>query len=120
MADTPHIITNFRGYVRFELRCKGIDGAGKHKILPHDQSQLITEIVEEIIGIIPASPDPDYIKIAVPAVLQKRSCPLPVHTAPDAVLRNIIRSHRKNLYAVYLMGKPASILICSGIYFHRS
>ena len=71
------------------------------------------DIVEKIIGIISASPDPDHVKMGIPAGFKQAPGSFAVHPGKEIVLGNIIRPHGKNTYAVHLMGKFFTELILS-------
>ena len=85
-----------------------IGGAGEHKILPHDQSSFVAHVVEEIIGKVTAAPDAHTVIVGFLGGGKEHVGPLPGLPCEDIVLRNIIRSHGKDLQAVYLKSKVAA------------
>ena len=113
VAYPSDIVGEFRPDIPVEFLGQIIYTAGKHKVLPHHQAQLVTDIIEKIIGIIPASPDPDHVKMGIPAGFKQAPGSFAVHPGKEIVLGNIIRPHGKNTYAVHLMGKFFTELILS-------
>ena len=58
MTDPPDIIFQLSTDIFLKLRRQLINRAGKHKVLPYGQTQLVTDIIEPVVGIEAASPHP--------------------------------------------------------------
>ncbi|MPN32112.1 hypothetical protein SDC9_179588 [bioreactor metagenome] len=59
-----------------EFRVRGIHGAAEHAVLPDEQAFFITEIVESLVLVEPASPNSDHIHVGFDARLQKLVIPI--------------------------------------------
>ena len=118
MAYPLNIINKLLADVGLEFFCQFIDRAGKHKVLPYHQSQLITEIKEPVVRIESSAPHPDGVKICLAAVFQKFSGPFFAPAAEQVVFRYIICSHGKKADPVYFMGKAFSPLVFFPSYSH--
>ena len=69
VTDTLDIVNKFVGDTFFKLWCQLVNGAGEHKVLPDDQTKLVTKVKKEIIGIVAATPDTDAVKVGKLTVL---------------------------------------------------
>ena len=87
---------------------KIINCTGKHKILPYDQTQFITYVIEIIIGITPSAPDSYTVKIRFHTVWKKPVWSVPASFSPNTVFWNIVCSFSKNLNSINRKGKPFS------------
>ncbi len=111
IPNSLYIINKFRRNIFLKCIRQLIHRAGKHKVLPDEKTQLITGIKEIILRIVAAAPDTDQIKIRRRAVLKQFPCPLFGNPAKNIVLRDIVRAHRKDRDAVYLMCKTLPVLV---------
>ena len=111
MADPPDIFLQLSADIFFKLWSQLIDRAGKHKILPYRQPQLITKIIEPVVGIKAAAPYPDHVKICSFTVFQKLPGFFSASFSQQVFLRYIIGSHGKKRNPVNLMGKAFPPLI---------
>ena len=118
MADPPHIVADLRTDAALEALIQLVGGAGKHKILPHDQPQFIADIEEPVVWVIAAAPDTDTVVVRRCRVLQESAGALRCDARKNIVLRDIVRTHRKNLHPVYLVGKTFSPLVLVRIHSH--
>ena len=103
----PDLPSDTAGKARREL----IAGAGEHKVLPDHQSQLVAGVVEGVVGIAAAAPDPYAVEVCKGGVLQQAAGALRGGPGQDILLGDIDRAHGENFYAVYLMGEALAVLV---------
>ena len=118
MTKPFYIICKFFSDICFKFRCQLIYGAGKHKVLPYYQAQLITNIKKPVVRIKASAPYADHVKIGKPAVFQKSSGLFFTSSSQKMLLRNIIGSHCKKGFSIYFMGKAFPILIFFALHGH--
>ena len=111
MAEPADDIAELGADVLLKLRRQIIHGTGEHEILPHQQSQLITDVEEEIIRIITAAPDTDGVEVGHGSVLQKNPCALGGDAAEQVILGYIVGAHGKNGDAVDGKGEGFALFI---------
>ena len=70
MTDTFQIINKFLCDGCLKCRCQVIYSTGKHKVFPHNQSHLITEIKEPIVRIVSATPYTNGIEVGKYSLFQ--------------------------------------------------
>ena len=119
VADPFDVIDEFRPDICLKFFRQIIHAAGKHEILPDDQSQLIADIPEGIRRIMTAAPDADAVEMSIFRLKQQIAGPLRRHPGQDIVLRNIIRSHGENANPVHLMTEAFSPLVLFPDHSHR-
>ena len=112
-----YIICKFFSDICLKFRRKLIYRAGKHKILPHYQTKLITDIKEPVVRIKASAPYTDHIKIRKLTVFQKLSC-LFFTSSQKMLFRNIISAHGKKGFSIDLMGKAFPILVFFALHGH--
>ena len=100
MAQARDILMRLHTNRTLKIRREVIESTGVHQILPDQQAQLVTDVIERIVRVIPAAPDADGVEIRRLAVLQEPARPLRRHARQNVVLRNVVRAHRKHLHAV--------------------
>ena len=100
MAQARDILMRLHTNGTLKIRREVIESTGVHQILPDHQPQLVTDVIERVIRVIPAAPDADGVEIRRLAVLQETARPLRRHARKNVVLRNVVRAHRKHLHAV--------------------
>ena len=120
MPDPSHIINSLPGDVCLKFLIQLIGRTGIHEILPHQQSQFITDVKEIVIGIITSTPDSNAVMICPCSIFKESSGSLFRNSAQKIIFRNIVSSHRKNFNAVHLMCKAVSPLVTICIYCHGS
>ncbi len=101
MAESADHFHKFLPQVFLEFIAEFIAGTCEHKILPHKQTVLIAQIVEEIIQIVAAAPDADGIVVCLRRILQQNLGSLPVDTLKNIIFRNIISAHCKDRESIY-------------------
>ena len=119
VADPFDVIDEFRPDICLKFFRQIIHAAGKHEILPDDQSQLIADIPEGVRRIMTAAPDADAVEMSIFRLKQQIAGPLRRHPGQDIVLRNIIRSHGENANPVHLMTEAFSPLVLFPDHSHR-
>ena len=120
MADTADVFRNLLRNVFFKFLRKTVGGAGEHQILPHQKAVLVAQIKKPVLRVARAAPDADSIVIRLRALRQQPLCALPGKPRQQTVLRNIVRAHRKNRYAVDLVGKALSPRIFVNLHTQRA
>ena len=48
-TESAHILTDLRGDILFEVICQLVGCAGKHEVMPDEESSLIADIIEKVI-----------------------------------------------------------------------
>ena len=100
-----HVLLGFQADALLKGRGQVVEGAGIHEILPDHQSQLVANIIEEIIRVIAAAPYADDVEMGQGGVLQQAAGALGGDAAEDIVLGNVIRAHGEHLHPVDLVAE---------------
>ena len=111
VPETLYIINKFLADICLKFRRQFIYGAGKHKVLPYDQPQLVTDIIEPVVRIITAAPYTDCVIIRRNTLPEKFPGRFRRHSSKKMILRDIVRSHGKDCHPVHLVSKTRSPLI---------
>ena len=105
MTKPADIVLKLPGDVLLELLRQIVHGAGEHEILPNQNAQLVADVVEEIVGIVSAAPNPDTVHIGASGILQQPPGALRIHPGQQIVLGNIVRTHGEHIHTVDAVGK---------------
>ena len=111
MTDPLDVINKFRLYIGFKCRRQFIDSACKHKVLPYQKPQFVAGVIKPIFRIISTTPYTDTIVVCGLCLGKELIGSLCIASCQDVILRNVICSHSKDLYAVDHMSKFFSPLI---------
>ena len=106
-AESSHLRADFRRDVGSERIAQLIGCAGKHEVLPDENSSLVADLIEIIIREITAAPDTDAVIMRLLRRLEKKIRALPGKSLENIILRDIISAHREDLKAIHLEGKVA-------------
>ena len=105
IAETEDIVFCFNCNILCKLRCYVVNVTGVHQIFPKENSVFIAEIVEFVGRVISAAPYAKTVKVCKYAGIYIALQDFPGNSWVEAVIRNIICTSGKNLYAVYHNGK---------------
>ena len=111
MAQAAHVLLRLLADGGLERRGQVVKGAGVEKVLPHQQAQLVADIIKEIVGIISAAPDADGVEMSQLRVLQQTAGALRRDPAEEVVLRDIVAAHGEHLHPVDDMAEFLAPLI---------
>ena len=111
MAEAFDIVYKFPSDIFFKFGCKLINGAGKHKVFPYYQTQLIAKVKEFVVGIVAAAPYTDTVEVGQSGILQEPAALLGAEPSKKVFFRNVISAHGKVFYAIYHVGKRFSPLV---------
>ena len=115
IAETEDIVFCFNCNILCKLRCYVVNVAGVHQIFPKENSVFIAESVEFVGWIISAAPYAKTVKVCKYAGIYIALQDFPGNSWVEAVIRNIICTSGKNLYAIYHNGKfLAPLVILTG------
>lgn len=64
-TESAHILTDLRGDILFEVICQLVGCAGKHEVMPDEESSLIADIIEKVIEEVSASPYTQGVKVCL-------------------------------------------------------
>ena len=101
VAQTPCVLPDFLRDAFYKCVCQAVIGAGKHQVLPDEETHFIAQIEKVVVGIVAAAPDPAYIEVGVFAGGKKLPGPLAASPREDIVLGDVIRAHGEEGPAVY-------------------
>ena len=100
VAQAADVVLKLGADARLEVFAQVVHGAGEHEVLPHQQAQLVADVIEEVVGIVPAAPDAHGVHVGQTRVLQQPPRALGGAAAQQVVLGDVIRAHREDLHAV--------------------
>ena len=63
MTQTAHIVDGFLAHTLQPFTLSRIGTAGKHEVLPHHQSHLVAEVIEQVILIDATTPHANHVHI---------------------------------------------------------
>ena len=112
-AKAPDVLADLQGDVLLEGRVQLISCAGEHHVLPDENPLLITEVVDRVITEVSASPDAHAVVMRLLCRGEQEVRPLPALPGENAVLRDVIRAHRKDGKAVHGDGKVSRLDLLS-------
>ena len=118
MADTFYVVSQLFSHILLKGRRQIIDRTGEHKVLPYHKTQFVADIVEPVLGIIPAAPHANGVEIGCPAVLKQFSGLCRGSPAQQVVLGDIVSAHGKYLYPVNLMSKALPVCVLLHMHGH--
>ncbi len=101
MPNPLDVILHFSGNFLGEALRHLIFRAGEQMILPHDQTILIAQLVEIIVGIEASAPYSNAIEVRVDAIANEPPGSFLAMPSANIVLRNIIGAHRKDGMTVH-------------------
>ena len=101
------LLSEFLGHFRRQIDV----GAGDHKVLPHQQTVLIAQLVEAAVGVVPAAPDPQGVEVGVHGLTDDGFPPPVGDAAEQTVHGNQIRTHGEDLHAVQHKAEFAALAV---------
>ena len=111
MAQAQDIVPELGADVLLKGGGELIPGTGEHEVLPDQESELITGVKEEVIGIVAAAPDAHTVEVRIPAVLQQAAGALGRDAAQDIVLGDIVGTHAEHGHAVDAKAEGRAVLV---------
>ena len=93
VAQTAHIVLRFGNDALRKAVGQFIYGAGKQQVLPDEQTQPVTAVVERIVLEVTAAPHTDGIIIGPHTLTQQLLRALRGDSCQDAVLGDVVRAH---------------------------
>ena len=111
MAKPDHIISGFRQDAVFEARGQIIGIAGIHQILPHHDTVGITQVIEQVGGIVTSAPYPQAVEMCQICALDQRPDLLLPDIRIDRIFRNIVCPLRKHLLPVHYKAEFLAVLV---------
>src|SRR4051812_33124162 len=120
MAQSLYLLASFFSYRIQERAISRIQGAGKHEILPDEKAQFVAKIIERIVFINSATPDPDHVHMRRSCRAKKRFVVFSTESRGEYMSRNPVRAFGKNGPSVYVEMKTLSPSIGLLLRFDRS
>ena len=111
MAQAADIVHKLGFDVLFKVLGEVIHGAGEHEVLPHQQTQLVADIIEEVIGVVAAAPYTDAVHVGGFGVLQQPPGALRIHPGQQVVLGDVVGAHGEDIHAVDAVAEALTPLI---------
>jgi hypothetical protein len=91
-AQARHLVARLRLDFGDELGCLRVGGAGKHEVLPDQKAEPVAEVVEGVVLVDAAAPDPDHVHVRL-ARLDKQELVAPgVERTHEGVGRDPVRA----------------------------
>ena len=87
-AEPRHGLPGLGDHLAAQGLLFGVRGAGEQEVLPHQQTQLVAEVVEIVAFIDPAAPDADQVDIGVAGLTQPGGVPAGVDARQEHVVGN--------------------------------
>ena len=111
VAQTADVVYKLGGDILLKRVRQIVHGAGEHEVLPYQQSKLVTDVIEEVVGIVAAAPDPDAVHVGSLCVLQQTAGALRVDSGKEIVLGDVIGAHGKDVHTVDAVAEAFAPLI---------
>ena len=105
VAQAADVVHKFCSDILLEFLGQVVNSAGEHKVLPDQQAQFVTDIIEEVVGVIAAAPDPDAVHVGSPGILQQPAGPLGIYSGQQVVLGDVVGTHGEDIDAVDTVGE---------------
>ena len=105
VSETLYVVDELLLDVGAEVDVSVVNRAGKGKILPYEDTELIAHIVEVIVRVNTAAPYSYHIVVCRCTAFQKLSCAFSIAAGKYLVFGDIVCAHYEDFYAVYAEGE---------------
>ena len=101
VIEAGDLIAHFVGDLIKELLVRWVEAARKHKVLPNHQPHFITEIIEPVRFVAPATPDADHVHVGINGRLQKIAHAVLSDLGKQCVGRDPVRTAHKCVVTIH-------------------
>lgn len=70
VSESEHIILDLALYIVQIIRSSWVHGTSEHEIMPNQKSELITQIIEDIVFKLTSTPNSDHVIVCIKSILE--------------------------------------------------